>query len=290
VAVLVGAALSSVPAGPAGQPVGPAWTGARVVPRTDLVQAMARQKAEGYDLAVTANGVRLQVGVVLDIVRSAASADPDRTPLRIQHEDYYHAFMEVLGLEPERAPIFIRTAFEHGEDQLIDYRRERVVARIERGGEPKYAMNVKAGWPERPGAPSSYTYEDTTSNPRLRVTHDQVNTYRILDLGDMIVYDDIQGIRGRATSGALGVLFRVIGDGRAVQSRLVFSMDGLQVTRTRARKFVSVTQTVTVHADGRTVKGVPPDRPDLEVLAGRLERPFEVDYVQLDRDPVPPRN
>jgi hypothetical protein len=262
----------------------------RTVPRLDLQRAMQRQRDEGYDLTKTANGVRLQVGVVLELVRAAEATDPGRSPLRINHEDYYEAFLDVADLEPGEAPVFIRVAHEYGEDQVIDYRKERVVARVERGEQPIRAINVKAGWPDRPGAPEGYSYEDTESDPRLRVTHDQVNTYRILDFGDMVVYDDIQGIRGRATSGALGFLFRIIGDGRAVASRLAVSHDGIQVARTTASRFFSVTQTVTVYPGGRAEKGVPDDRPDLQRLARRLEEPLEVEYVPLRRDPMPGRS
>lgn len=267
-----------------------AWQGIRTVTQDQIARAMRAQKSQGYDLTATSNGVRLQVGVILDLVWEAAQSDPERRPLRINHEDYHDAFLEVLELSPEEAPDFIRAAYEAREDQLVEYRRERVIARVRSGGDPRAAMTVLAGWPERPGVPPRYTYEDTQSEPNVRVTHEQVNSYRILDFGDMIIYDDIRGIRGRATSGVLGVLFSIIGDGRAVQTRLAFSSDGLQVARTTAQKIVRITQTVTVYPDGRVEPDVPADRPHLRPIAERLEQPLEVDYLPPPSDVVPARD
>ena len=60
--------------------------------------------------------------------------------------------------------------------------------------------------------------------------------YRLLDFGDMIAYDRVQGLTGRPTSGILGLLFRNIGEGRVVASRMAISHDGLQVSRAKAKK------------------------------------------------------
>jgi len=98
----------------------------------------------------------------------------------------------------------------------------------------------------------------------------------------MIVYDDVQGVSGRALGGLLGAMFRVIGDGRAVRSFMAVSNDGLQVTVTTARKgFVSVTQEAVVFPDGRGEKGLPRNRPNLAAIEARLRRPFEIRYVPL---------
>ena len=257
------------------------------VTHDELVRAMRRQAEAAYDLSATPNGVRLQVGVILELVRSAAQRDPERTPLRIDHRDWHQGFLEVTGLTPQTAPLFIRLAFDNREDQLVDYRRERVIARVVEGPEPRWAVNVKAGWPASPGAPAEYSYEDTTSDPHLRVIHERVNSYRILDFDDMIVYDDVHGIRGRATSGFLGFVFDVLGDGRAVRSRIAFAEDGLQVCRTTAKKALTLTKTVTVYPDGRVVPGVPKERDDLARISRRLERPSKIQYVPLDRSPLP---
>lgn len=286
---ILAAAILGWPLSSSAQTAG-AWQGIRTVTKEQIARAMRAQKSQGYGLTATSNGVRLQAGVILDLVREAAQSDPERRPLRINHEDYYDAFLEVLELSPRDAPAFIRKSHEYEEDQLVEYRKERVIARVRRGGEPRAAMTVLAGWPERPGARPHYTYRDTTSQPNVRVTHEQVNSYRILDFGDMIVYDDIRGVHGRATSGVLGLLFSIIGDGRAVQTRMAFSSDGLQVARTTAQKIITITQTVTVYPDGQVEPDVPSDRRDLRRIAERLEQPLEVDYLPAPSDFVPARD
>jgi hypothetical protein len=265
------------------------WGEARTVSKDQIVRAMRQEKDQEYDLTVTANGVRLQVGIVLDLVREAEGSNPERRPLRINHEDYYEAFLEVVGLLPEQAPVFIRAAHQNREDQIVDYRAERVVARVVKGGQPRYAMNVMAGWPAQSGTPSNYSYEDKRSEPHLRVTHDRTNFYRILDFVDLILYDDIRGIRGRATSGVLGFMFNLIGDGRAVQTRLAFSSDGVQISRTTAKKMITITQTVTVLPNGQAEKGVPKDRTDLRQIADRLDQPLEVEYKPVVLSGMPAR-
>jgi hypothetical protein len=109
-----------------------------------------------------------------------------------------------------------------------------------------------------------------------------VITYRLLDFGDMIVYDEIQGLTGRPTSGILGLLFRVIGEGEVSYSRITISDDGLQITRARAQKGpIVITETVTVQPDGKTEKGLPSGRRDLQALEKKLKRPLRIRYVPI---------
>ena len=70
----------------------------------------------------------------------------------------------------------------------------------------------------------------------MRVTNERVISYRLMDFGEMTVFDDIKGLRGRPTSGVLGFLFQLIGEGRVVENRMAISDDGIQVARARARK------------------------------------------------------
>ena len=165
---------------------------------------------------------------------------------------------------------------------VVDYRDGRVVRKVEKGPRPQLAANVVIRWPERPGAANRYSYRDTLSVPRLKVTNARVITYRLLDFGDMVVYDEIEGLTGRPTSGLLGLLFRAIGEGRVVQSRMAISRDGLQVSRARSKKaFLGVTATATVFPDGRSQKDVPEDRPDLLALERQLRRDLDIEYVPL---------
>ena len=116
------------------------------------------------------------------------------------------------------------------------------------------------------------------------MTNRSVITYRLLEFGDIVVYDAIEGVSGKPTTGVLGLLFRLIGEGRVVRSRMAIADDGLQVSRADTRKgFLRRTTTVTVYPEGHTEEGVPEGRPDLTALEERLKVPLEIDYVPLDR-------
>ncbi len=247
--------------------------------RGQIEHWMRIESAKGYDLLKTANAVRLQSAVILGLVRASPS---DSAPRRLwmSHQRYFDAYIDVAGVTAASAPAFAVAARDNGEDVVLDYRAEAVIAAVEKGGQPDLAVNVLAGWQ---GSPDSYTYEDRTAQPPLRVTHERVSSFRVLVYDDVIVYDAIEGIHGRATGGALGALFRIIGDGKAVSSRFVVADDGLQVTRTTAKKGVlELTQTATVFPDGRGERGLPGRRDDLRDLEDRLRTPLELRYVPLD--------
>ena len=106
--------------------------------------------------------------------------------------------------------------------------------------------------------PSRYSYDDLASTPRLRVTVERAYRYRLLDLGDQVLFDEIQGLYGRPTSGLLGLLFTLIGEGRAVLSRMAFASDGTQVVVGQAKKaFLVRTATVTIQPDGTAEAACP---------------------------------
>ena len=131
--------------------------------------------------------------------------------------------------------------------------------------------------PHRPAS----SYEDTLSTPQLKVTNERVITYRLLDYGDMMVFDEITGFRGRPTTGLLGLLFQVIGEGHVVESRVAVAPGGLQITRARAKKVFEVATTVTVYPDGRTEKDLPPGRGDLAPIEARLKQPLRLRYLPM---------
>ena len=117
------------------------------------------------------------------------------------------------------------------------------------------------------------------------MTNRQVITYRLLDFGDWVVYDEIEGITARPMSGVLALLLQVIGEGRITHSRMAISQDGIQVSRTRAEKaYMKVMTTVTIYPDGTIDMDVPDGRPDLLELEERLKQPMEIDYVELSDD------
>jgi hypothetical protein len=280
------AALLAAKAGQAGSP----WDDARLVAREELFAAMRNQATKGYTLTAISNSVRMQVGVFLELAENASSADPDRRPLRVSQQDYFDAFLAAAEIEPDEAPSFVTVPYEFKEDYLLDYRMENVVGQLESGAGPRRALNVKAGWPEDLDAPESYSYDDTSTQPAVEVTHQRINAYRILDFGDVIVYDDVHGITGKATSGVLGLVFKVLGKARAVQTRFTFSPDGLQISRTTAKKLFTVTQTVTIDPAGKVLKGLPDDRPDLKELENVLKRlDVDFEYPPMDLSPIPDR-
>jgi len=247
------------------------------VPFADVLDAISRR--HGYDLLATANGGRLQAEVLLDLARVAQEKRPDGPPLLIGHDEWFRALTQVAGVPAERAPIYTRLAWQNKQDVVVEYRPSRVIREVVKGPAPRLAVDVTISWPAAPGAPSEYSYEDTQSTPHLKVTDKRVITYHLLDYGDMIVLDQIEGLTGRPTSGALGVLFSVLGEGRIVEYRMVVMPDGLQVSRGRARKaFFEVATALTVRPDGRTEKGVP-DEPRFRDIEARLSAPLEIRYV-----------
>jgi hypothetical protein len=247
------------------------------VPFAEVLEAITRR--HGYDILATANGGRLQAEVLLDLARVAQEKRPDGPPLLIGHDEWFRALTQVAGVPAERAPIYTRLAWQNKQDVLLEYRPSRVIREVVKGPVPRLAVGVVISWPAAPGAPDEYSYEDTQSTPHLKVTDKRVITYHLLDYGDMIVLDQIEGLTGRPTSGALGVLFSVLGEGRIVEYRMVVMPDGLQVSRGRARKaFFEVATALTVRPDGRTEKGVP-DEPRFRDIEARLSAPLEIRYV-----------
>jgi len=254
--------------------------GSLPVSRDQILEAMMR--THGFDPATTTNGPRFQAEVVLRLARDARAHDPEARPLFIGHAEWFSAFLARTQLVTETAPPFVRLAYEHGQDMEIDYRWDRVVRAAE-GPRPELAANVAIWWPRTREGPASYSFEDLLSTPRLKVTNKRVITYRLLDFGDMLVFGEIEGLLGRPTTGVLGFLFSIIGEGQVAENRMVISADGLQIARARSRKaFIEVTTTVTVHPDGRTEKDLPLSRPDLAALEARLKRPLRVSYRPLD--------
>ncbi len=177
-------------------------------------------------------------------------------------------------------PISARLAYEHRQSWQIEYRFDHVIEAVEEGPAPEQVLNVRISWPEVPGGPGKYSYRDTLSTPELKVTSHRVITHRLLDFGDMVLYDEVEGLSGRPTSGFLGALFSVIGEAGVKWSRIAISEDGLQIVRARSKKLMfGVTATVTIQPNGRAERGLPPGRPDLVAIEERLKRPLKISYM-----------
>jgi hypothetical protein len=246
------------------------------VSREQIADAMRVSK--GYDPAATTNSGRFAVEVLLALAE-AAERSPGDKPLFVGHEEWFQAFLEVRGLTAETAPVYARLAHQYGQDLVVEYRTDRVVERVVKGPALRRAMAVVVAWPAKAGGAEEYSFQDLLSRPTLQVTNHRQIRYRILAFEDRVVVDQMEGLTGCPSSGALGMLFKLIGEGSLLEYRLAVSSDGLQVSRGRARKgFFEVNSTVTVQPDGRAEKDVPADRPDLRALDTRLREPLEIRY------------
>lgn len=247
--------------------------------RAELKATMADVLQKGYDPTVITNSSRFFADVVFIITQRAHARDPQGDPILIGHEDWFRSFVESNGLSDADAPLGVRLAFQNRQDILIDYRGQAIVKKSGTGVYPEFALNVQLSWPQTAESPDQYSFEDTTSTPKVRVTSKKLIRFRLLDFGDMIVYDEIEGITGRPISGLLAPLFSLIGDGRLVWSRLAVAGDGTQLAYAKAQKgFFSVTETVSIRPNGVASKGVSNDSPELVALAERLDDDIEIEY------------
>jgi hypothetical protein len=260
-------------------------SGARVVPREEILAAM--RSRQGYDLTATTNGARFQAEVLLELLRTSRARDGGAR-LFLGHAAWFAAYLERTGLAADSAPLFMRLGDQYRQDLEVDARSGQVVEQVIEGPSPLLAANVRIGWPASPGGKDRYSYDDTLSIPDLRVTNERIITYRLLDFGDRVAYDEVEGLRGRPIEGFLGVLFDLIGEARIEWSRMAISADGLQVSRARASKGVfRVESSITVFPDGRVEKDLPKDRPDLVPLDQRVRRPLKIRYRPIDRQHAP---
>ncbi len=257
--------------------------GYQVVSRAEIVEAM--RQCGDYDPTATTNGARFQGDMILYLAQKARERDPQGLPLFIGYENWFQAFMEVTARTEDAMPQYARLSYQYKQITEVDYRVDRVIREIVKAPTPELAVNVRVWWKDQPGKPDRYSYLDTLSTPNLKVTNQRVMTYRLLDFGDWVIYDEIEGLTGRPTSGILGFLFRIIGEGRIVQTRMAISKDGLQINRATAKKgFIKRIDTVTVYPDGKMEKDVPPDQPDLLELTNQITQPLEIEYAELSGD------
>jgi len=250
--------------------------------RSEILGAMRQET--GYDFTTTTNAARFQAQVLFRLASVGSRCGPAGRPWLIDHEDWYRAFLAATGLAEDEAPIFAHLAYQHHQDLLVDCGPGRVLREVGSGEAPALALNVTLWWSKQHEAPQHFSYEDTLSTPQLKVTYHRLMRYRLLDFGERLVYDEIEGLSGRPTTGLLSLLFRLIGEARIRFSRIAVSEDGLQILYAKASKGpLSVASTVTVRPDGVAEKGLPPDRPDLDRIEARLKRDLDVEYVPWDQ-------
>ena len=237
------------------------------------------RKHGDYDILATTNRGRFSSELLLLLARGASEWEPDGKPLYVSSEDWFFAYIETAGVSMMNAPLAARLGFEYGQRILIEYRLDRVIREVKEGPEPLLAVNIRAWWPEGENSESRFSFTDTTSTPKLKVTSHREITYRLLEYEDMIVIDKIDGVTGRPLTGLLGTLFSVIGEGGLKHTRMAIMPDGLQVVRARSKKVFSVSATVTVQPNGEASKGIPDERFDLEGVEERLKSSLKIEYV-----------
>ncbi len=233
-----------------------------------------------YDILATTNATRFQTAFILELARRARRRNVDRDVLFVRAEYIYFEFLKVAELQgqPEKAPAYRLLAHEFQQNIEIEYRSDSVIQDVVSGPPFNAAFNVRVAWLDRPDEITKYSFTDTLAVPKLKVTNHQVITYRLVDFGDMVAYDKIEGLSGRPLTGLLGAIFKLLGEGSVKWSRSMYSADGLQIIRARAKKIFNKTATVTINPDGQAEKDVPDDRPDLAVIAERLEQDLKINY------------
>ncbi len=276
------AAAAVAPALLAGQPSAPpapaSTEPSQPVAYGDLLAAMRAER--GYDARKTTNLGRFQAGVLLRLAKEAHQRRPSGPPLFVGHADWFHAYLQTVGLSPAKVSISARISFENRQDVWIEYRQDRVVRKVVEGPPVRRALNVSVAPLPGSSVSARYSYDDLDSTPHLRVTVEREYRYRLVDFADQVFFDQFQGLHGRPTTGLLGLLFRLIGEGHLVYSRIAVAEDQVQLVVGHARKgFLSRTATVTIQPDGTAEAGVPEDRPDLLALERRLRAPIEIEYV-----------
>lgn len=252
----------------------------QVVSRQEILDAM--RQAGDYDPTATTNGARFQWEVIFNLAHRAWERDPRGAPLFIDSEDWFQSFMETTGRTEDEMPLYARLAYEYKQHMEVEYRTDRVIRRVIEGPAPRLALNVRIWWEDRTDKAARYSYRDTLSTPTLKIAIRRLISYRLLDLGDWFVCDKIRGLSGRPTSGLLGFIFRIVGDGRIVHSRMAVSSDGHQIVRGTSKKgFMGMTTTAIVYPDGEMIKDLPDGRSDLKELKKRIKQTLKVEYVEF---------
>lgn len=236
----------------------------------------------GYDTAATTNQSRFVAEFLFALARRPEIATGPGA-FQVQPRRFFEAWLSVTGRRPEQAPVSMRKVLEHGQRFVVETRPS---AKISPGSiVPRRVLSVRASWPASPDAADHYTYHDIMAEPSIRLRHERVITYLLIDFGDFIAYENLQGIRGRPTSGALGALFGLLGMADIKQSRFAVAADGTQVNRARVEKLFSFTALTTITPEGVAERGIPDHREDLQALAGKLESDLEIDAASPPPQP-----
>lgn len=250
------------------------------VEREALRAAMQGESNKGYNLLVSTTAGRFTSAVLFELVRQARETRPHGPALLLHYDDWFETYRQIAELDSASVPEFVALQRTHRQSQYVEYAGPGTTLEVEKGPVPVQVLRVFAGWPDSAGAAQEYTFVDTAAVPDMQITNERFITYRLVDFGDFVLQDEIQGVRGRPMEGALGVAFKVVGSGRAVWSRSAVTPDGLLLTYARARKGpFAVSILSTTLTSGQLLKGLPEGREDLLPFEERLKQELELNYA-----------
>jgi hypothetical protein len=250
------------------------------VDRDLLAAAMKREQAKGYNLLVSTTAGRFTCAVIFDLVDRARRDRPDGPALQLHYDDWFEAYRECLSLDSSSVPEFVALQREYHQSQYVAYAPGDTRFETQEGPPPRQVVRVWAGWPDSAGVAGEYTFVDTAAQPDLFVTNERQITYWLVDYGDFIFQDRVQGISGRPLEGALGAAFSVVGSGYAEWMRFAATPDGLLISYACARKGpFTVHPTTTTFANGHLLQGLPPGRDDLLPIETRLKQTLRLSYL-----------
>lgn len=246
------------------------------VSREEIRQAMSTHG--DYSLTSTTTSLRFGAEAILELARRRQREAPGSTQFLISQSDWFAAHLETAGVTYAEMSEAARAGFEHHQHALVDYGPE-VVEQVEEGPVPIMSLAITLFLPDTGDAPSEFSYKDTLSVPRVDVYNKRIVRSKLLDYGDMLVFDQVTGISVRPM-GFLSAVFAVLGKPDLKQTRLAVSADEWQVLRARVKVFagMSKTGTATIEPGGRGHEGVPRERPDLRKLAQRIKQPLKLHY------------
>lgn len=232
---------------------------------------------QGYDTAASTNQSRFVADFLFALARRPEITERSGT-FQVQPERFFEAWLDVTDRRTDEAPVSMRMVLEHGQRFVVDTQAAVRIAPASVAA--RQVLGVRASWPEGPGAADHYTYHDAMAEPSIRLRHERMISYLLIDFGDFVAYENMQGVRGRPTSGALGALFGLFGMADIRQSRFAVAGDQTQVNWSRVEKLFSFTALSTITPDGIAERGVPAGRDDLQRLADKLERPIEIEMLR----------
>ncbi|MFO7763001.1 MAG: hypothetical protein R6V61_04655 [Wenzhouxiangellaceae bacterium] len=276
---LIASILLSVGAVRAGAEIRPEC--AHVLVGVETMRAVI-EEIDGYDTAAAINQSRFVADFLFGLAARQDVSGASGT-FQIQPERFFQAWLDVTGERAEDAPVSMRKVLEYNQRFVVDSRAaiQLSPASLQAGN----ALAVHVSWPQSADAADHYTYEDTMADPSVRLRHDRVIHYTLIDFGEFVAYENMDGIRGKPTSGGLGALFGFLGTARILSSRFAVAGDQTQVNRSQVKKLFPFTTLTTISPDGTAERGIPDDRDDLQALADRLD--IEIDIRQTDPFPEP---